>query len=278
MLEKPDLPDEKIIACLWNEYGRRVAHISFLALGADRDTAVYRGVADDETPYFIKLRRGNFDETSVALPKFLCDQGVAQIIAPLTTKTGQLRAELDDDKLILYPFVEGHNGYAVNLTERHWTEFGAALERIHTTQLPVMLSQHIRQETFSPQWRERVKNFLPRAENDRSDDPLAKQLTAFLKTKRAEILDLVGRAERLAQALQTQSPEFVLCHSDLHAGNVLLAADDGFYIVDWDNPIYATDTAALDREQEFEYLRSNFLPNNVLEIAYMSDRMRSGTI
>ena len=31
----------------------------------------------------------------------------------------------------------------------------------------------------------------------------------------------------------------VLCHSDLHAGNILIEAGGAFYIVDWDNPIRA---------------------------------------
>jgi spectinomycin phosphotransferase len=66
MLEKPDLKDEKIVACLQDEYGLLVVQVAFLPLGADRNTAVYRIVAGDETPYFCKLRSGVFDETSVA--------------------------------------------------------------------------------------------------------------------------------------------------------------------------------------------------------------------
>ncbi len=33
--------------------------------------------------------------------------------------------------------------------------------------------------------------------------------------------------------------ENALCHSDLHAGNVLSEPDGGFYIVDWDEPVLA---------------------------------------
>jgi spectinomycin phosphotransferase len=51
MLEKPDLQDEKILACLQGEYGMLAVQLAFLPLGADRDTAVYRAVADDGTPY-----------------------------------------------------------------------------------------------------------------------------------------------------------------------------------------------------------------------------------
>jgi len=239
VLEKPDIPDGKIIACLRDHYGLLVVQVAFLPLGVDRNTAVYRAVAEDETPYFVKLRRGVFDETAVTLPKFLSDQGIGQIIAPLATKTGPLWASLDAFKLILYPFVEGHNGYEVDVSDRHWSVFGTALKRIHTAVVPPALTRRIQQETYSPQWREIVKTFLERAEAEAFDDPVAVELAAFLKARGDEILDLVGRAERFALALQARSPEFVLCHSDIHAGNILMDANDNLYIVDWDNPILA---------------------------------------
>lgn len=240
MLEKPDLQDEKIIACLQNKYGLLVDQVTFLPLGADLNTVAYRAVAEDETPYFVKLRRGVFDETSVALPKFLNDQGIVQIIAPLATKTGQLWASLDAFKLILYPFVEGHNGYEVDLSERHWNNFGTALKNIHTAVIPSDLIKRIQRETYSPQWRETVKTILMRVGTDSFDNPVAINLAAFLKPRCDEILDLVGRAERLAQALQARSPEYVLCHSDIHAGNILIDVNGALYIVDWDNPILAS--------------------------------------
>ena len=239
MLEKPDLQDGKIIACLQDEYGLLAVQVTFLPLGADRDTAVYRAVADDETAYFVKLRRGVFDETSVALPKCLSNQGIVQIIAPLATKTGQLWANLDAFKLILYPFVEGHDGYEVDLSDRQWVDFGTALKRIHTAVVPPALIRRIQQESYSPHWREIVKMFLEHVENDAFDDPVAAILSAFLKARRDQILDLVGRAERLARALQSRPLEFILCHSDVHAGNILIDANGAFYIVDWDNPILA---------------------------------------
>jgi len=239
MLEKPDLEDERIIACLRDEYGLNVVQVAFLPRGADQNAAAYRVVADDETLYFLKLRRGVFDETSVALPKFLSDQGIAQIIAPRAARTGQLWASLDGFKSILYPFVEGRNGYEVDLSGRHWGDFGRAIKSIHTVELPPALIRRIRQETYSPQWREIVRTFLERVEDDVFDDPVAGKLAAFLKAKRDEILDLVARAEWLARALQARSPEFVLCHSDIHAGNILIEPNDAFYIVDWDDPILA---------------------------------------
>ncbi|MCI0396716.1 MAG: aminoglycoside phosphotransferase family protein [Chloroflexi bacterium] len=334
MLEKPDLQDEKIVACLQDAYGLLVVQLAFLPLGADRNTAVYRALAEDETPYFVKLRRGLFNETAVALPKFLGDQGIRPIIAPLATKTEQLWATVGAFKLILYPFVEGHDAYEVALSDHHWRDLGVALKSIHTAVLPPALRRRIQQETYSPQWREMVKTFLERVEHGAFDDPVAVKLAAFLQARRQEILDLVGRAERLARPLQARSPEFVLCHSDIHAGNLLIDANDALYIVDWDDPILAfkerdlmfiggglvgaghtpqeeetlfyesygqteidpialayyryeriiqdiaqfcdqilsTNEGGEDREQSLRYLMSNFLPNDVLEIAYKSDK------
>ena len=239
MLEKPNLQDEKIIACLQNDFGLSVAQLAFLPLGADRDTFVYRAVTSDETAYFVKLRRGRFNEIVVTLPKFLFDQGIKQIIPPLTTKTGQLWASLDAFTVMLYPFIEGRNGYEVALTEPQWQEFGAALKRIHMTALPPALANRIPQETYSPHWRDLVKHFLTRIETETFTDPIASELAAFLQTKRAEVHELVDRTERLAQLLQAQPPAAVLCHFDVHAGNLLLAATGALYIVDWDNPIFA---------------------------------------
>lgn len=239
MLEKPDLQDEEIIVCLQDDYGLPVAQVTFLPLGADVNTAVYRAAADDGRPYFVKLRWGSFDEIAVMLPRFLSDQGIPQIIAPLATRMGLLWASQSTFKVILYPFVAGRNGYEVDLSDHHWREFGAALKKIQSIEVPPALLSRIPQETYSPLWREMVRTFLERIEADSFDDPVAARSAAFLKSKRQETIDLVGRAEQLAQALQAQPAEFVVCHSDLHAGNFLVDSRGALYIVDWDSPIRA---------------------------------------
>src|SRR4051812_35189858 len=98
MLEKPDLPDESLRACLREHYGLHGTRITFLPLGNDVDTAVYRVDTDDGTAYFLKLRSwrrsGAFDETTVAIPRFLNDQGITRIIAPIATDAGRLWARL----------------------------------------------------------------------------------------------------------------------------------------------------------------------------------------
>jgi hypothetical protein len=66
MLEKPDLPDSLITSRLHAEYGLPNAQVVFLPLGVDVHSAAYRVNAGDSA-YFLKLRRGLFDELSVEL-------------------------------------------------------------------------------------------------------------------------------------------------------------------------------------------------------------------
>jgi spectinomycin phosphotransferase len=239
MLEKPDLPDEQLIACLQHDYGLRIVQVDFLPLGNDRNTAVYRVVADDARPYFLKLRRGAFDEITVAIPRLLSDQGMAQIIAPIATNTGRLWARMDAFALILSPFVAGQNGFEVAVSDRQRIEIGAALKLIHTLALPESLRQRIPREAYAPYWRDLVRGFQARAEDTAFAEPVAAQLTALLRAKRAIIDDLVLRAEQLAARLQTRSLEYVLCHADIHAWNLLIDANATLYIVDWDTLILA---------------------------------------
>lgn len=238
MLEKPDIPDELIISCLQEQYELHVKQLEFLPLGADLGTAVYRVVTDDGITYFLKLRKG-FDEMTVTVPRFLRSQGVGQIIAPFETKSGQGWADFGDYKMILYPFIEGRNGFEMELTDNHRRTLGAALKMIHSSQVPPGFKRLIPQETFSPPWRESLKSFQVRVEYQTFDDPTAAKLAKFMKSKRSEITRLIERTEALALELRSKPLELVLCHTDIHGGNILIGDNGNLYIVDWDYPILA---------------------------------------
>jgi len=50
----------------------------------------------------------------------------AQIIPPIQTASGQLWTRVDRFALMLYPFVEGDNGYNRTLSEPQWRQLGGA--------------------------------------------------------------------------------------------------------------------------------------------------------
>lgn len=239
MLEKPALPDDRIAAMLRKAYTLRASAIEFLPLGADANTAVYRVAGLDGAAYFLKLRSGAFAEASVTIPYFLRERGIPQIIAPLKTNGGRLWTRLDTYACILYPFIAGRDGFELALSDGQWLEFGQTLKAVHAAVPPARLQKQIAGETFSPFWREQVQKFQAQVEQTHYVDPIAAEMAAFMQSHRAEIDQLVERAAQLGADLQSRALPNVLCHSDIHAGNLLLAENGSLYIVDWDNPIAA---------------------------------------
>ncbi|WPY00697.1 Aminoglycoside phosphotransferase family protein [Candidatus Trichorickettsia mobilis] len=239
MLIKPDLKDEEIIACLQDTYKLNVATISFLPIGADFNTAVYRVTATDEADYFLKLRSGKFLEASVSVPKYLADLGVKQVIPPIPTKTGKLCSGLRSFKTILYPYVEGRNGVDAKPSDDHWVQFGATVKKLHSLGIPSSITQDVSREMFSSKWRETVKAFLIRIENEVFEEPVAVKMALFLKSKSSEILKLVEHAETLAITTQKQPLDYVLCHADMHGWNLIIDKEGSLYIVDFDTLIFA---------------------------------------
>ena len=238
MLEPPDLLPEMIAACMQEAYGVYAREIAFLPLGADSQSAVYKVAAGGGLAYFLKVRWGAFDEMSVVLPGYLASQGIRQVIPPLVTRRGTPWAEMGGGRVTLYPFVEGHDGFAAALTPAQWAELGAALRKLHNLSLPPALAGRVRREAYSPQFRDTLRCSMGRLAEG-VDEPAARRLAVFLDERRDAIVRLVERSEALAQELRARQPPLVLCHSDVHAANVLVDLGGALYIVDWDEPVYA---------------------------------------
>jgi spectinomycin phosphotransferase len=239
MLEKLELPRERILSSLSERYGLSVARLTLVRRGLDRDAATYRAHVGDGEVFFVKLRRGAFDVTTVDLLRFLAEQGVEGVIAPLTTIAGETWTSVDGCALVVFPFVESADGYEVHLSDGQWRVLGRVLRRIHDTTVPDALASRIRREAFSPRWREALVTHLEDINAGAPTDPLVAELKALMSARRGRILDVVQRAERLAHQLLSTSTGFVLCHADVHAGNVIVAADGSIYLVDWDEPVFA---------------------------------------
>jgi len=239
MLVKPDLKDEEIVRRVQDAYGMKVGRISFLPLGADFNTAVYRVTTNTNGEYFLKLRSGEFLDASVSVPKYLADLGIQQVIPPFTTRTGQLWTSLASFRAVLYPYIEGHNGVEAKLSDKQWAQIGATVKKLHSADIPSTITKDVPQETFSSKWRETVKAFLMRIEDEAFEESVAEKMAFFLKSKSSEMLELVERAENLALTLKRQPLEYVLCHADIHGWNLLSDKEGAIYIIDWDTIIFA---------------------------------------
>lgn len=237
---KPAIPDGDIQGCLSGEYGLPEAKVTFLPRGGDIHAAVYHVAAAGGKAYFLKLHSGALDENALEVPTFLSELGIREIIAPVRTRDGQLWTQLGGYHVVLSPYIEGRNAFEAALSERQWVAFGAALRAIHTAVVPAGLSGRLPRESYTPRWREKVTRLLERIEQEAAyPDPVAVEYARFLAGKAEDIRHIVRAAEQLSAVVQAQKLEYVLCHSDIHAGNLLVDTDGSLYIVDWDTPILA---------------------------------------
>jgi spectinomycin phosphotransferase len=233
------LPESRIVDGLEAAYGLSVAKIERLDLGADFDTVVYRVAGSDARHYFLKIRRQSFLEASVAVPHWLMETGMRQVVAPLATLGGTSWARLDGCAAILYPFVTGDAGWEIELSPSQWGELGAGLRALHEAALPPALMETVPRETFAPVWRDPVRAFMGRVADHAGSDAVAARLAGLLWRERAVIHRLVARAEQLAGRLVQRRPDHCLCHGDIHAGNVFIECGGRLYLVDWDTLVLA---------------------------------------
>lgn len=233
------LSNQHILECLKSHYGIDVVALEILPLGADMNSSVYRADSSDKLAYFVKLKQGHDHDISVDIVGLLQAAGMQQIISPVKTTDGQLTKRIDDFTLIVYPFIEGEDGFVSALSEAQWIIFGKALRQVHEIELPLPLQNRVRREEYSPQWRESVRALYAASQDEISGDEPAFKLFKFMQENATTIHRLVDGAEQLAEKIQNEHSKFVLCHSDIHAGNVLIDKNKKLYLVDWDAPIMA---------------------------------------
>ncbi len=131
MLDEPDVPHALLLATLQDAFDISATGVTFLPLGADRRSFSYRVDTADAQRFFLKLRSEPPAPAVLAVPRALRDVGIAQVVAPLPTRTGALSARLDGYTVLLYPFVSGDAAMTRGMSPAQWRVHGSVLRRVH---------------------------------------------------------------------------------------------------------------------------------------------------
>lgn len=249
MLEPPAIAAEEIIATVEANYRIAVAALTFLPIGNDAASFVYRLEAADGAPFFLKLRTGAANEPSFAVPRYLADHGVGRVAAALRTVAGALWVDLADFALALYPYIDGVTGTDAGMTEHHWVTFGATLRQIHETVLPPEIAGRVRRDEITPESLGVIERLDAHILSHTFTDPSERELAAYWSGRRLAIRALAERAGDLARQVRATAPAFVLCHADIHTWNILIDTADQLWIIDWDETVLAP------RERDLMFVR-----------------------
>jgi spectinomycin phosphotransferase len=223
-MKEKQLPSKKNISdWIRVNYNIEVTSITSLSKGADINAAIYKVQDHDQSSYFVKLNQGYKNDINIKLLELLHSKGIQQIIPPIRTIHDNFIVCINNFCLTIYPFIEGVDGFSRKLTDKQWTDLGNALRQVHDCDIPSSLTKHIKQETYSSKLRQTVRSFCDHIQQEPiSNDVISLKFLSFFKKHRSVIQNLVDRAEQLSSQIKKQTTKFVLCHSDIHRGNVLI--------------------------------------------------------
>ncbi len=237
MLENTPKIQNFIIQNLAKFYGIEADALSNIALGADSNALVYKAESKDKN-FFVKIINGTHSSASIDVLELLKNSGLQSIIYPIKTLDGKSLQHTNSYTLIVYPFIEGQDGFSKPLTKKQWQTFGKELRKLHEIKVPDSLQKQLLQETYSAKFRDAVTKLYKNLDTFDTTDTPSRDFINSLKKNSKTIEKQVTRAGELAQKLKNDSAQFVLCHTDIHAGNVMIK-DDDIYLVDWDAPMMA---------------------------------------
>ncbi len=197
-----------------------VVSITELNAGADLNAFTHRVEDNENRSFFIKLRKGNADNFGTEFLSFLKSKGIQNIISPIDTILCQ--HDQNDFNMVIYPYIQGKNGFEIPLLKEQWIALGKTLKQIHSIDVSPEIITKIKHEDFSSKWRKLVLSQLKQLDAIPRDNAITKKMLDFIKDNLETILHLVNRSERLCQIAEKENHAYVLCHSDIHGGNVLI--------------------------------------------------------
>jgi spectinomycin phosphotransferase len=121
MREQPRIPEERLRACLQDQYDLIPITLEFLPQGHDYNAGVYRVVSEQGIAYLLKVTSRPLYEPSCLVPRYLRDRGITSVVAPIPTRSSALWAKLMDWTVIVYPWISGDSSLT-GMTNQQWSD------------------------------------------------------------------------------------------------------------------------------------------------------------
>ncbi|MBP3966515.1 aminoglycoside phosphotransferase family protein [Paenibacillus lignilyticus] len=208
-------------------------------MGLDYSSAVYHAVSEQGDAYLVKVTSRSLYEPQYLVPRYLNDQGITGVVAPISTGSGALWTYVEDWTVVLYPFIDGDSSFE-GMTAEQWSKLGAILQRIHKIIIPPEGGMSLREETFDPteyvRW---IRTFEEQLARFEGGSTLDRTLHASWIEHRLTILSKLTALEKLAGTLQSRKIPHVICHADLHPANVIRDQAGQLFVIDWDEVMLA---------------------------------------
>lgn len=250
MRKPPHIAEEQLRACLQDRYGLIPVMLDFLPVGLDYNAGVYRVVSEQGTAYLLKVTSRPLYEPRCLVPRYLNEQGIRSVVAPIPTRDSALWTRVEEWTLTIYPFIDGDTSWT-GMTNEQWKETGTIFRQIHQVTLPPEGFTSLHRETFDPtgytHW---VRAFeVQHLHSQRAGSEASQALRADWQMHQTTIHTVVTSLEKLAEILQLRTLPYVISHADLHPANLLRDRHGHVFVIDWDEVMLAP------KERDFIFVR-----------------------
>jgi spectinomycin phosphotransferase len=249
MREPPRIAEEDLRTCLQEQYDLGLVTLEFLPLGHDYDAGVYRAVSEWGTAYLLKVTSRPLYEPRCLVPRYLNEQGIASVVAPIRTRSGALWTVIAEWTVIVYPWISGDSSLT-GMTDEQWKQVGTIFQQIHQVMLPPVGFESLRKETFDPreyiQW---VRAFETQHAHVEGGGVVERALRSSWVKHQSTIHTVLTSLEKLAGVLRSRTFSYIICHGDLHARNLIRDRAGQVFVIDWDEVMLAP------KERDFLFVR-----------------------
>ncbi len=153
-----------------------------------------------------------------------------RLCAPIPTADGRLFYTDGGVTGVLFNWIDGEAvGFGNPYTEEERRQLAAFSRELHSVD-PAPFAALCPAEAFNVDFAQAFCSLLGGGR-----EALPAPLAAVLLPLRERLCETCGRLADAARRLSLAPPPFVLCHTDLHGGNVLRRADGTLAVVDWEN-------------------------------------------
>src|SRR5262249_41665391 len=122
-----------------------------------------------------------------------------------------------------------------------WKAAGIALRQIHQVTPPSpKICPTLRRESFDLSgYRHSIDDLEAQQVHSSGGGRYEQEFRSVWRLHRSKIHTAVSEMEALAALLRERSGPFVVCHADLHPGNIIRCQGDQVFLIDWDDVMLA---------------------------------------
>lgn len=246
MENEPDIGRENLIQTIHLEYDIDIQNLVFHQRGWGGDSYIAETSAGKR--YFLKLKnqeRNNvFAASSQAFYLPLMHQlyinGIMPHIPhPIPTLKGEFSLGIDGQELMITSFIEGEDVGFGKLPESIITQLAERVGIFHSCRNQLTFESPFVEKfeiAFEPMLLQLADELAAISSTHRKGKIL---LRDTLVPRSADLYMYLDWLKELQKQVKTTGNRMVICHTDLHGGNLMTDNQNNLYILDWENAMIA---------------------------------------